>query len=131
MTAELTPADVDLLTGRSYATLVTVNPDGSPQASITWIDAAEGLVLVNTAEGRVKARNLHRNPRAAVLVTREGDPYDWISITGTVVGTVGPEEGLAHIDTLSRRYDGKPWEPVAGQERVIFRIRPDRIVRYA
>ncbi len=131
MTARLTPADVELLTGRSYATLVTVNPDGSPHASITWIDAADGLVLVNTAEGRVKARNLRRNPRVAVLVTREGDPYDWISITGTVVGTAGPQEGLAHIDALSRRYDGEPWEPVEGQERVVFRIRPDRIVRYA
>lgn len=129
--ADLTPSDVEFLTGRSYATLATMNADGSPQASITWIDAAEGLVLVNTAEGRVKARNLHRDPHAAVLVTREGDAYDWISITGTVVEAVGEPEALEHIDALSRRYDGKPWNPVEGQARVIFRIRPDRIVRYA
>ena len=129
--AELTPADVELLTGRSYATLATMNADGSPHASITWIDAADGLVLVNTAEGRVKARNLHRDPRTAVLVTREGDAYDWISITGTVVGSVIGPEALEHIDALSRRYDGTPWSPVEGQTRVIFRIRPDRIVRYA
>ena len=129
MSAELTGTDVELLTGRNFATLVTMNPDGSPQASIVWIDAADGLVLVNTAEGRVKARNLHRDPHAAVLVSR--DPYDWVSITGTVVGTAGPAEGLAHIDALSRRYDDKPWEPVEGQQRVVFRIRPDRIARYA
>lgn len=128
---ELTPADVDLLTGQNYATLATMNEDGSPHASITWIDVADGLVLVNTAEGRVKARNLHRDPRAAVLVTRSGDAYDWISITGSVVDAVGEPEALAHIDALSRRYDDEPWTPVEGQVRVIFRIRPDRIVRYA
>jgi PPOX class probable F420-dependent enzyme len=129
--ADLTPTDVELLTGRNYATLATMNADGSPQASITWIDAADGLVLVNTAEGRVKARNLHRDPHVAVLVTRDQDAYDWISITGTVVGAVGEPEALAHIDALSRRYDDEPWNPVEGQTRVIFRIRPDRIVRYA
>lgn len=128
--AELTPADVDLLRGPNYATLVTLNDDGSPQASITWIDAADGLVLLNTAEGRVKARNLHRDGRVALLVTRGNDPYDWISITGAVVDTVGEPEALAHIGALSERYDGKPWRPVEGQVRVQFRIRPERIVRY-
>jgi hypothetical protein len=59
------------------------------------------------------------------------DPYDWVSIAGRVEATAGEPEALAHIDALSRRYDGKPWEPVEGQERVIFRIRPDRILRYA
>jgi PPOX class probable F420-dependent enzyme len=128
---DLTPTDVELLTGRSYATVATMNVDGSPQASITWVDAADGFVLVNTAEGRVKARNLHRDPHVAVLVTHDGDAYDWISITGTVVEAVGEPEALAHIDALSRRYDRKPWDPVEGQTRVIFRIRPDRIVRYS
>jgi PPOX class probable F420-dependent enzyme len=129
--AELTDADVRLLTGPNFATLATVNEDGSPHATIIWVDAADGAVLVNTAEGRVKARNLHREPRAALLVTRQNDPYDWISITGTVEDTFGEPEALEHIDALSRRYDGKPWEPVEGQERIVFRIRPDRIVRYA
>ena len=129
--AELIPADVELLTGQNYATLVTMNEDGSPHASMTWIDAADGLVVVNTAEGRVRARNLHRDPRVAILVMRANDPYEWSSITGSVVEAVGEPDALAHIDALSRRYDGKPWNPVEGQERVIFRIRPDRIVRYA
>lgn len=130
--AGLTDADVELLKGPdSYAALVTLDPDGSPHTTMVWIDAADGLVLVNTAEGRRKARNLHRDGRAAVLVTRGGDAYDWISITGTVVGTVGEPEALEHIGALSERYDGKPWDRVEGQQRVIFRLRPDRIVRYA
>ncbi len=126
--AELTPADLDLLTGPHYATVVTLNPDGTPHATVTWIDAADGHVLVNTAEGRRKARNLRRDPRAAVLV--QADPYRWISITGTVVGAETGPEAEAHIDALSRRYDGRPWTPVEGQVRVRFRIRPDRIIRY-
>jgi PPOX class probable F420-dependent enzyme len=126
--AELTPADVDLLSGRDHATVVTMNADGTLQASITWVGTEDGLVLVNTAEGRVKARNLHRDPRVAVLVAR--DPYRWISVTGTVVEAVTGPEAEAHIDALSRRYDGEPWTPVEGQVRVRFKIRPDRVVRY-
>jgi PPOX class probable F420-dependent enzyme len=128
--AELTDADVELIKGpTTFATLVTLREDGSPHTSITWIDAEDGLVLVNTAEGRRKARNLRRDPRASVLVT---DPsfYRWISIDGTVEDTVGEPRALEHINQLSRRYDGEPWTPVHGQVRVIFRIRPHRIHRY-
>jgi len=129
VTVELTDADVAALTGRSFATLVTMNADGTPHATLTWVDAAAGQVLVNTAAGRVKDRNLRRDPRAALLVLIDGDAYRWISVTGTVVERTndGADE---HIDALARRYDGKPWTPVAGQERVIFKIRPDRVLRY-
>lgn len=126
---DLTPADVEMIKGATtYATLVTINEDGTPHASITWVDAEDGLVLINTAEGRRKALNLHRDPRAAVLV--QVDPYTWTAINGTVAETTGEPRALEHIDELARRYDGKPWSPVQGQERVMFRIRPDRISRY-
>jgi PPOX class probable F420-dependent enzyme len=127
---ELTSEDLELLKGSTtFATLVTLREDGSPHASITWIDAEDGLVLVNTAEGRSKDRNLRRDPRVTLLVT---DPsfYRWISIDGIVADTVGEPRALEHIDELSRRYDGKPWTPVEGQVRAIFRIRPERIHRY-
>jgi len=127
--AELLPEDLELIGGTTtYATLVTLDEEGTPQASITWVDAEDGHVLINTAEGRVKSRNLHRDPRVALLV--QADPYRWITINGTVVGTTPEPRALEHIDELSRRYDDKPWKPVQGQERVIFRIRPDRIHRY-
>lgn len=127
--AELTPEDVEMIRGATtYATLVTINEDGTPQASITWVDAEDGLIQINTAEGRRKALNLHRDPRVALLV--QVDPYTWTTINGTVVGTTGEPRALEHIDELARRYDGKPWSPVEGQERVMFKIRPDRIHRY-
>jgi hypothetical protein len=85
---------------------------------------------VNTAEGRAKDRNLRRDPRAAVSVVKDGDWYRWLSVTGAVVDRVTGEEAERHIDALSRRYDGEPWKPIEGQVRVLYRIRPDRIIRY-
>ena len=127
---ELTPSDLDLLRGENYAWFVTLRDDGSPQASITWVDATDTHVLINTAEGRLKDRNVQRDPRVTVAVQRRGDAYEWISIDGVVEERITGEDALAHIDALSRRYDGKEWSPVEGQIRVMLRIRPLRIVRY-
>jgi PPOX class probable F420-dependent enzyme len=130
VTAILTPDDLALLRGENYAWLVTLDPDGSPTTSITWVDADETHVLINTAEGRRKERNLTRDPRTTVGVQKHGDAYDWISVEGTVDDRITGPEADAHIDALSRRYDQEPWTPKPGQVRVIFRIRPGRIVRY-
>jgi PPOX class probable F420-dependent enzyme len=128
--AGLTPRDEAILTGPNYATLVTLNPDGSPHATVTWVDAADGHVLVNTARGRVKDRNVRADPRVAVSVMAGADAYDWISITGTVVDIEVGERAERHIDELSWRYDGHGYRYTAGQVREIFVIRADRVVRY-
>jgi len=127
---ELTAKDLALLTGANYATFTTLHEDGLPQSTIIWIDAADGHVLVNTAKGRVKDRNVRRDPRVAVLVVREGDAYDWISISGTVIDIEEGERGEQHIDALSNRYDGHGYSFTPGQVREILKIRPDRIIRY-
>ncbi len=129
MTA-LTAGDLALLRGQNYAWFVTLRADGSPQASVTWVDATDSHVLVNTASGRLKDRNVLEDPRVSVAVQRHGDAYEWISIDGTVDERVTGPEAESHIAALSRRYDGKPWSPVPGQVRVLYRIRPNRIVRY-
>lgn len=130
MTAGLDPEDLDFLTGTSCATFVTVNPDGSPHATITWVDAADGHVLINTAQGRRKDRNVRANPSVAISVMKDGDAYDWISITGTVVDIETGERAERHIDELSHRYDGHGYRYTPGQVREILTIRPDRIIRY-
>jgi PPOX class probable F420-dependent enzyme len=107
-----------------------VSPDGSPHATITWVDAADGHVLVNTAEGRVKHRNCAANPRVAITVMKNGDAYDWISITGTVVAFETGEHAERHIDELSHRYDRHGYNYTPGQVREILKIRPRRIIRY-
>jgi PPOX class probable F420-dependent enzyme len=125
-----TPEDRELLRGRNYAHFVTLNPDGSPHAAPVWIDVDDdGFVLVNTAVGRRKDRNVRRDPRVAVSLHAQDDPERWLSIQGSVASFVGEPEALAHIGALARRYDDRDWTPVAGQERVIYRIRPDRITR--
>lgn len=129
MTA-LTPEDVALLRGRNFAHFVTIDPDGSPHSTPVWIDADDdGAVLVNTALGRRKDRDVRRDPRVAVSVYEQENPYRWLSVSGTVVEIVEGAEALAHIDALSRKYSAMPWEPVPDQVRVRYRIRPDRIAR--
>jgi PPOX class probable F420-dependent enzyme len=130
MSAELTPEDRELLHAPNYAWIITLNPDGSPQASITWVDADETHVVVNTAVGRRKDRNVIANPNVAIAVQRGADAYRWISVEGVVEERqLGPDAD-AHIDSLARAYDGQAWTPVEGQQRVRWRVRPTRIVRY-
>jgi PPOX class probable F420-dependent enzyme len=130
MTTELTPRDVEILTGGSFATLVTVNSDGSPQSTVVWVDAAEGQVLVNTAQGRVKDRNVRADPRVSISLMHRGDGYEWISINGTVVDIEVGERAERHIDELAWRYDGHGYTYTPGQVREILHIRPDRIHRH-
>lgn len=129
MTAHLTDDDRALLRGKNFAHFVTLNADGSPHAAPLWIDVDdEGLILVNTAKGRRKDRNVRRDPRVALSISPHDDPYSWVSVQGTVVDIEEGDRPLAHIGELSMRYDDEPWEPVEGQVRVIYRIRPDVVV---
>jgi len=128
---ELTDDDVALLRGKNFAHLATLNEDGTAQVTPLWIDADdEGHVLVNSAVGRKKDRNIRRDPRVTVSVHAQDDPYTWISINGTVVSIETGDEAEAHIDLLHQRYyDGERWEYVPGSVRVLYRIRPDHIAR--
>jgi len=130
MSAELTEQDREAFRAPNYAWIVTLDPDGSPQASITWIDNDDTHVLVNTAEGRRKDRNVERDPRVVIAVQRGGDPYDWISVEGVVEQRETGPGADGHIDHLKRVYDGEPWTPIEGQVRVRWHVRPTRVVRY-
>ena len=91
------PLDEDVIRlakGKNLATVVTLMPDGQPQALFTWIDTDGEYVLVNTEPQRQKARNVARDPRITVLI--HGDnAYDWAEVRGHVVETVGGDEGPA------------------------------------
>ena len=130
MSARLNERDLELLKGTNYATFVTLDDDGLPQSTIIWIDTDGASVLVNTAKGRVKDRNVRRDPKVSVLVISEGDAYDWISVSGTVVDIEEGERAVAHINELSQRYDGHDYELAEGMVREILAIRPERIIRY-
>lgn len=132
MTAHLTEADHALLKGRNFAHFATLNEDGSPHVAPLWIDVDDnGRILVNTALGRRKDRNVRRDRRVGLSISPQDDPYTWLSVQGTVVEIEEGDGPLAHIGELSMRYDAEPWEPVDGQVRVIYRIRPDVVLHSA
>jgi PPOX class probable F420-dependent enzyme len=126
--AALTDEQAQLLLDPNFATVGTVSPDGSPQLTIVWIDWDGENVLFNTAAGRAKPRNLERDPRVSVLVTERGDGYRWVEITGRAeLTTEGADE---HIDKLARKYTGEGWQPRAGEQRLLVRVRPERVSTY-
>jgi PPOX class probable F420-dependent enzyme len=126
--AQLTDEQARLLLEPNFATVGTLDPDGSPQLTIVWIDWDGANVLFNTAAGRAKARNLERDPRVNVLVTDRADGYRWVAILGRAeLTTDGADE---HIDKLARKYTGEGWEPNAGEQRLLVRVRPERVSAY-
>ncbi len=112
---------VRLLDGPNYAVLATVNSDGSPQTSAMWVGRDGDELLMSTVEGRVKHRNMVRDPRVSVTVLDSADPENYAELRGTV--TMTPDIGR-RIDTeLSWKYDGKdPGEDRPGAVRVVVRI---------
>jgi len=124
------PLDEDvvrLAKGKNLATVVTLMPDGQPQALLTWIDTDGEHVLVNTEPQRQKARNVARDPRITVLI-RGDDNYDWAEVRGHVVETIGGEPARQHIDELSERYNGHEYtNPIGPQGRVILKVAADKI----
>jgi PPOX class probable F420-dependent enzyme len=115
-----------LVDGRNYAVVATVNPDGSPQTSVTWIGRDGDEVLFTTVAGRWKHRNVQRDPRVSVTVIDSADPENYVELRGTasVTADVGRQ-----LDTqLSWKYDGRDPQPDApGAVRVIVRIAVNRV----
>lgn len=111
------------------ATLATVSADGSPQATPLWIEADGTDLLVNTARGRAKARNIERDDRVAVTVIDPQDQYNVVSLRGRAV-EVTSEGADAHIDRLAHKYLGVDSYPMRreGEVRLTIRIRPERIM---
>ncbi|MBW3591179.1 MAG: PPOX class F420-dependent oxidoreductase [Actinobacteria bacterium] len=113
----------------NFGHLATLNADGSPHVSPVWIDVDDEHILINTAEGRKKLRNVRRDPRVAMEVHEQENPYSILSLNGEVVAITadGADE---HIDELSLRYLGKEKYPFAqaDEERIILKIRPTKVI---
>ena len=91
-----------------------------------WVDADDDHVLINTEVHRAKFKAIERDPRVTVTVMVRDDPYWYAEVRGRVVETVRGPEARAHIDALSRKYQGHDYDPTRIQsERVILRIAPD------
>jgi PPOX class probable F420-dependent enzyme len=117
----------DLLTfeKKAFASLATVQPDGTPQVTPVWFDTVDGKVRVNTARGRVKDRNMQQNASVALAILDPQNPYRYLQVRGRVTNVT--EEGAdAHIDSLAKKYLGQDKYPFRqpGEQRVIFEIEP-------
>ncbi|GBD10381.1 hypothetical protein HRbin23_00022 [bacterium HR23] len=109
-----------------FAHLATLMRNGSPQVTPVWIDTDGTYILVNTALGRVKERNVRRDPRIALSVTDPQDPYRRLQIRGRVV-EIRTEGATEHIHKLSYKYRGQPYPLRPGEQRVILVIAPEHI----
>jgi PPOX class probable F420-dependent enzyme len=119
----------DLLTTKlAFAHVATLNGDGSPQVTPVWIDFDGTHVLVNTAKGRVKARNFAREPRVALSIIDPDNAYRYLGIQGRVI-EMTEAGGDAHIDKMAKKYLGKDTYPyrAPGEVRIIVKIAPEKV----
>ncbi|CCH27735.1 PPOX class F420-dependent oxidoreductase [Actinosynnema sp. NPDC047251] len=122
----LSAATRDLVDGRNYATISTLNKDGSPQSSVMWITRDGDEILFSTVRGRLKERNLARDPRASVSVWSKDDPETYVELRGTV--SIVEDEDRTLVNALAQKYLGTPYpgeEPDA--VRVVLRLTPTKV----
>ncbi|WP_254522864.1 PPOX class F420-dependent oxidoreductase [Natrinema caseinilyticum] len=120
----------DLFEKKTFAHVATLTNDGLPHVTPVWIDydADDGHLLVNTERHRQKARNAEHDSGVGVSMTDPDDPYRHLSVIGEIdeITTEGARE---HIDELAQRYmDVDEYPNPIESERVILRIRPDRVL---
>jgi len=117
---------LDLVTKKkAFANLATLMPDGSPQVTPVWIDYSNGVLRVNTAKGRTKARNMQTGARVAVAIQDPENPYRYLQVRGRVKSMT--EQGAdAHIDALAKKYLDQDKYPYRrpGEVRQIYEIEP-------
>ncbi|MFE0375141.1 PPOX class F420-dependent oxidoreductase [Streptomyces inhibens] len=131
MTATLSDDLKQLLDTPVFVTLVTLQPDGSPQASPVWVKRDGDDLLISTTVGRRKEKNLRRDPRVSVVVQPFDNPYTYAEVRGNA--TLTTEGGQELINELSRKFTGRPYaefNPDAANdaERVVVRITPRKVV---
>jgi PPOX class probable F420-dependent enzyme len=126
----LSNATIALLDGKNYAVLATVNADGSPQASAMWVGRDGDDLLFSTLQGRLKYRNIVRDPRVSVTVIDSADGENYVELRGRA--TITPDVDLRVGHQLSWKYDGKDHaEPEPGQIRVAVRVEVEKATGYA
>jgi len=118
----------ELIDGQNFASVATIQVDGSPQSSIVWVRRDGDDVLFSTVKGRRKHANLLADPRVSLLVTDVTNPYRYAEIRGAATVTDDPRAEL--IQELADKYTGQEFATAPGDERVVVRIAPDRVVVY-
>src|ERR1700733_7171344 len=119
---------VDLFQKKAFAHLATLMPDGKPQVTPVWVDYDGKYVIINTAQGRLKDKNMQRDGRVALSITDPDNPYRYLEVRGKIAART--HEGAdAHIDAMAKKYLGQDKYPYRqpGEVRVIFKVQPEHI----
>jgi len=127
-TTQISEPIAKLLEGRNFAFVATLMKDGWPQITPTWVDLEDGKILVNTAEGRLKQKNISRDDRVAISVIDQNNPYHMVTVRGRVVEQ--RKEGAdEHVDKLAKKYLGVDRYPrrSPNEKRIIIKIKPERV----
>jgi PPOX class probable F420-dependent enzyme len=119
---------IKLFQEKNIVFIATIMKDGSPQLSPVWANYDSGYILVNTAEGRIKHKNILRDPRVAVSVVSHDNPLDMTTIQGTVEEII-PDYDYEHADKLTQQYMGRHHYPFkrSDERRIILKIKPTRV----
>ena len=126
--ATIPQSHADLVNKKAFAHLATLNADGSPQVTPVWWDYDGTHILVNTARGRVKTKNMARDPRVALEISDPDNSYRYLGVQGRVVEMT--ENGAdAHINKMAKKYLGKDEYPFRqpGEVRVLVKIKPEKV----
>ena len=127
--AKLDEKTKKLLLGKNFIFVSTINKDGSPQLTPTWVDTDGENVLINSALGRQKVVNVARDPRVAIAVVNHENPYERVSIKGKVVEEITGKAAEDHIDKMSLKYTGEPKyrRNAPGEKRVLLVVKPLKV----
>ena len=118
----------DLFQKKAFANLATLMPDGRPQVTPVWCDYDGQYVIINTARGRRKDRNMERDPRVSLAIVDPDNPYRYLEVRGKVAEIT--EEGAnQHINKMAKKYMGVDQYPLGqpGEVRVLFKIEPEHV----
>jgi PPOX class probable F420-dependent enzyme len=118
---------LDLFKKKAFAHLATVMSDGKPQVTPVWVDYDGRHVIINTAEGRLKDKNMQRDGRVALSLADPDNPYRYLEVRGRVIERT--KNGAdAHIDAMAKKYLGQDKYPFRqpGEIRVLYKIEPER-----
>jgi len=117
-----------LIDGKNFASVATSMPNGSPQVATVWVDREGDTIILNATRSRQRTLNLKRDPRIAISLFDQSNPYSSVSIRGKVI-EITEKGGEEHIDKMSLKYNGTPKYPyhIPSDPRVLIRVEATRI----
>lgn len=124
--AQIPATHRDIFDKRAFAHVATVNADGRPQVTPVWVEYDGEHILINSAKGRKKDRNLRARPDVALSVQDPDNGYRYVGVQGKIV-EITEAGGYDHINKLSHKYGGQDYPKNPGEVRVIYKIEPTNV----